>query len=59
MIKALEVEIKNNYGNEVIYPVCNTSKSLAKLSGKLTLTRDAIDILKHLGFKFIVKKRTI
>ena len=59
MIKELEVEIKNNYGNEVIYPVCATSKNLAKLTGKITLTRDAIDILKHMGFIFMVKKRTI
>lgn len=51
----ITVEIKNVYGNEMIYPVCAIAEGLAKLAGTKTLTRDAIKTIKELGYKIIIK----
>jgi len=46
----LEVEIKNLYGREMIYPVCDKGKLLARLSGNRTLTDESIAVIKQLGY---------
>jgi hypothetical protein len=55
----LTVRIETNYGNRVIYPVCETSEKLANLIGTLTLTEGAISKLKDLGFTFEVQQQTL
>lgn len=52
----LIIKIKNVYGNEAIYPVCEKGGSLAKFKGQKTFTRRDIDILKQLGYSFIVEQ---
>ena len=46
------IEIKDQYGNDVIYPVCKTSRLLAKIAGTKTLTADTIMYAKRLGYTF-------
>lgn len=46
------VEIKHEYGNRRVYPVCSASKTLAEMAGGKTLSKDTIDLAKELGFKF-------
>lgn len=46
----ITVAIKSVYGTELIYPVCSNAKLLASLSGRKTLTRDALGIIKQLGY---------
>ena len=46
----LIVEVKNIYGREMVYPVCETSKLFAYLSGNRTLTQESIAIIKELGY---------
>jgi hypothetical protein len=46
----ITVSIKSVYGNELIYPECETGKLLAELTGKKTLTRDALATIKKLGY---------
>ena len=48
----LLVEIKNNYGREMVYPICEKSRLLAQLSGNRTLTPEAIAVIKRLGYTF-------
>jgi hypothetical protein len=53
------LDIKNVYGNELIYPVCETSKELLKLTGKKTFNRTDINILKNLGYQITLKSKEI
>lgn len=47
----ITVEIKNVYGNQAIYPVCDQAKKLAQLAGTKTLTMESIRIIKSLGYE--------
>lgn len=58
-MKTLKVQIKNNYGQEAIYPLCDDAKRFARLAGTTTLTRDAVQIIKALGYKFEVQQNTL
>lgn len=53
------IEIKQNYGNDAYYPICDTSKKLAQLAGTRTLTPDAIRIIKSMGIKVTVKSAVV
>lgn len=55
----LQVEIKNHFGNERIYPVSQEAKLLARMVGSKTLTRDTIALAKQLGFSFEVKQEEL
>ena len=48
----LEVQVKNLYGRDVVYPVCEKSQLLTRLSGNRTLTSEAIAVIKQLGYTF-------
>lgn len=47
----VKVQIKTNYGQEAIYPACETSKKLVKLTGKKTLSRADVAVIKSLGYQ--------
>ncbi len=47
MNKTLEVFIKNNYGNDLVYPKCASAVMFAKISGHKTLTPHTIKVLKE------------
>lgn len=42
--------VRNVYGNELIYPVCEKAKLLAKLAGRKTLGIADIKTIEALGF---------
>jgi hypothetical protein len=46
----IQVKIKSVYGNEMIYPVCETANIFAKMLGTKTLTSAAIKHIKQLGY---------
>jgi hypothetical protein len=50
-MQTIQVEIRNVYGVKTVYPVCDTAKRLATLSGNKTLTSSAIITIKQLGYK--------
>lgn len=50
----IQVYIKNVYGNELIYPVCDKAQCFAKLKSQKTLTSYDISIIKQLGFEIEV-----
>jgi hypothetical protein len=55
----LIVEVKNVYGTEKIYPVCEKAKTLAALTDSITLTNKVITHAKKLGFTFTVKAKEV
>ena len=58
-MKTVTVEIRNVYGNETIYPICEQAKLLAKLAGTKTITKDAVRVIKDLGYSITVKNREL
>lgn len=55
----IRVKVKNVYGNEMIYPVCEKGKLFCEISGTKTLTRHIIDKIKKLGYEIDVMTPTI
>ena len=55
----ITVDIKNVYGNELIYPVCFNAKKFTSLTKNKTLSKKDIDIIKTLGYKVIVEQKTL
>jgi len=58
-MKTIIVEIKNVYGVERIYPVCENAKRFAMLTSTKTFNRDIIEVIKSLGCKIEIKKVNI
>ena len=46
----ITVRLVTNYCREYIYPVCPQAKLFTRLTGHKTLTRDAIDLIKQMGY---------
>lgn len=51
--KEIFVRIKNVYGNELIYPNCDTTRLLIKLTGKKTFNYSDINTLKQIGYNVV------
>ena len=47
----LQLQSKDVYGRELIYPICKTALLLAELSGKKTIHKKHLDIIKRLGYE--------
>lgn len=48
--QSIQVCIKNVYGNELIYPVCEKAKIFAQLARKKTLDTYDLKLIKALGY---------
>jgi hypothetical protein len=55
----ITVRIKNNYGQQVVYPFCEVSKKLAALAGTTTLTPMAIRLIKDIGYTVKIQEQTL
>ena len=51
----LIVQIKNIYGVDRIYPVCEKSKIFSRIAGLKTLQPTVIDEIKKLGYQIETK----
>lgn len=51
-MKSLQVTVKNVYGNELIYPVCEHAKLLCSLVNAKTFTDHSIHLVKQMGYTF-------
>ena len=56
---SITVRITSNYGTRTIYPVCETAKLLAELAGTKTLTTQALDIIKRMGYAINVQQEQL
>jgi len=50
-MEIVTIEIKNVYGNQNCYPVCENGKLFAQLTGKKTLSAEDLQLIKKLGFQ--------
>lgn len=48
------LKTKNVYGNELIYPMCETSENFARLINKKTFSNTDLKIIKSLGYQIII-----
>jgi hypothetical protein len=51
------VQIKHVYGNELIYPVCETAKIFSYIAGNKTLSSHTIEQIKRLGYAVEVAQK--
>jgi len=58
-MRSITVRITNNYGNQAVYPVCDTAKKLADLVGAKTFTPATIDKLLGLGYTLNVQQQEL
>ena len=49
------VKIQNQYGWQMVYPVCAKAKCFAAIAGTKTLTPEAQRQIKQLGYKITVE----
>ena len=59
MNKEIKLEVKNVYGNELIYPSCHIANALIKLKDKKTFNKSDLDVFKSLGMNITWKARTV
>jgi len=55
----LVVEIRNVYGVEQVYPVCNKAKLFASIAGTKTLTHKVMIDIASLGYLVTLKQPTL
>ena len=53
----ITVKRKQVFGNEVIYPVCDTAVCLTMLGDTKTITPRQIGIIKALGYKIVLEQQ--
>lgn len=47
----IQVQIRNVYGIETVYPICRHAKFLAAMAGTKTLTIDKLRLIKANGYE--------
>lgn len=59
MTPTIQVQIRDVYGRQSAYPVCDKAKLFAKLAGTTTLTHATLCIIEQLGYTIEVEPRTL
>lgn len=54
----IQVQIRNVYGNETVYPVCAHAKFLAAMAGTKTFTREKLRFIMAHGYEVEVVANT-
>ena len=55
----ITVKIKSNYGQEMIYPVCEYAQRFALIAKTKTLSSDTIRQIKQLGYSIECQQVTL
>lgn len=50
-MKSITVEVRNVYGNTLVYPICDTAKLFARIANKSTLNASILNDVVQLGFQ--------
>jgi hypothetical protein len=50
-MKSILVEVRNVYGNTLVYPVCDTAKLFARIANKTTLGVSNLNDIARLGYQ--------
>ena len=58
-VTSMEITVRRTkvYGNDVVYPVCDTAICLTMLGDTKTLTPRQIGIIKALGYKIVLEQQ--
>jgi phosphate/sulfate permease len=59
MDKKLVIEVKQVYGNEMIYPANDTAQVFADLVGTKTLSRMKLALIQGLGYVVEIKQQSL
>ena len=57
--KHITIRIKDVYGKETIYPVCEVAKQFTALTGCTTIRPQDIEIIKRLGYTIVTEQREL
>jgi hypothetical protein len=57
--RTITVALKDVYGKQTIYPVCDMAHTFAALTGQKTLSDRHIEIIKGLGYTIVIEQRTL
>lgn len=58
-MKTITVKIKNVYGNELVYPVCEDANTFAELIGKKTFSSYDLTLIEKLGYQLELEQQKI
>lgn len=50
-MKQLIIQPKQQYGQEVLIPICETASLLCQVAGTKTMTRQTLKLVKELGYE--------
>lgn len=50
----IHVLVKTNYGNQTIYPACESSKTFCRMLDQKTLTPLNIKYIRDLGYRIVI-----
>lgn len=50
------VTVKDVYGVRKIYPACDRAQAFARIAGTKTLTNEAVEAIKELGYTVSVRQ---
>lgn len=52
----ITVRLAQQYGQQVVQPVCRTSELFAQIAGTKTLTKPTLELVKRLGYEVRVEQ---
>jgi hypothetical protein len=55
----ITVKIRQVYGNEAIYPVCEAAQNFAAMIGQKTLTQRDLNYIRKLGYSVEVEQQSL
>lgn len=55
----ITVQLRDVYGNRLVYPVCDTAKHFAAIAGTKTLSSPVLTHIKAMGFDIEIKQETL
>lgn len=55
---AITIRIEDVYGKRTVYPVCETAKTLCRMTGRKTLTPNDLKCVQDLGYGVVIQPRS-
>ena len=55
----ITIRIKDVYGRQTAYPVCDKAKLFSRMAGTTSLTHNMLCLIEQLGYTIEVEQRTL
>lgn len=59
MFKIIKVEVRDVYGRQKVYPICENAKRFARIAGTTTLTFGTLKLIEELGYTWEIHDRRV